>query len=77
MSTTNFYSQIFKIFYLYIIYFFFLVFLGPHLRHIEVPKLGVESELQLPGYATATATQNLSRICHLRHSSWQCQILTH
>ena len=29
-----------------VIFFFFL--LGPHLRHTEVPRLGVESELQLP-----------------------------
>ena len=34
-------------------FFFFLLFLGPHLRHMEVPKLGVESELQLLAYATA------------------------
>ena len=34
---------------------FFLCFLGPHLQHMEVPRLGVELELQLPGYATATA----------------------
>ena len=25
--------------------FFFLVFLGPHPQHMEVPRLGVESEL--------------------------------
>ena len=25
--------------------FFFFVFLGPNPRHMEVPKLGVESEL--------------------------------
>ena len=31
-------------------------FLGPHLRHTEVPRLGVGSELQLPAYTTATAT---------------------
>ena len=38
--------------------FFFLsfVFLGPHPRHREVPRLGVQSELQLPAYTTATAT---------------------
>ena len=35
-----------------------LVFLGPHLWHMEVPKLGIESELQLPAYATAIATQD-------------------
>ena len=27
------------------IYLFIFVFLGPHLQHIEVPRLGVESEL--------------------------------
>ena len=58
-------------------FFFFPAILGPYLRHMEVPKLGVESELQLPAYTTATATRNLSRICDLRHSSWQCRILTH
>ena len=26
-------------------FFFFLVFLGPYLQHVEVPRLGVESEL--------------------------------
>ena len=30
-------------------------FLGPHLRHMEVPRLGVNLELQLPAYTTATA----------------------
>ena len=33
---------------------FFFGFLEPHLWHMEVPKLGVESELQLPATATAT-----------------------
>ena len=33
----------------------FVLLLGPHPRHMEVPRLGVESELQLPAYATATA----------------------
>ena len=42
---------------------------------MEVPKSGVQLELQLPTYATATATQDPSRICDLHHSSWQCQIL--
>ena len=32
---------------------------------MEVPKLGVKSELQLPANATATAMQDLSCICHL------------
>ena len=51
------------------------VFLGPHLRHMEVPRLGVKSELQLLAYATATAIQYLSCICGLHHSSQQPQIL--
>ena len=38
---------------------------------MEVPRLGVELELLLPAYATATATQGLSRVCDLHHSSWQ------
>ena len=42
---------------------------------MEVPRLGVEWELQMPAYTTATATQDPSRICELHHSSQQCQIL--
>ena len=53
---------------------FFFCFLGPHSWHMEVPRLGVELELQLPGYATATETWDPSCICSLHHSSWQCQI---
>ena len=33
------------------------VFLGLHPRHMEVPRLGVQLELQLLAYARATATQ--------------------
>ena len=43
--------------------------------HMEVLRLGVESELQLPAYATAIATPDPSHICNLHHSSRQCQIL--
>ena len=32
-----------------------LIFLGLHQRHMEVPALGVELELQLLAYTTATA----------------------
>ena len=52
-----------------------LLLLGPHPWHMEVPKLGVESELQLPAYATATAMQDPSPIYNLHHSLQQCQIL--
>ena len=40
---------------------------------MEVPRLGIESELQLP--ATAAAMQDPSRVCDLHHSSWQHQVL--
>ena len=42
---------------------------------MEFPRLGFQSELQLPTYATATAMQDSSHICNLHHSSWQRQIL--
>ena len=42
---------------------------------MEVPRLGVESELQLLAYITTTEMQDLSHICDLHHSSLQCQIL--
>jgi len=42
---------------------------------MEVPRLGVELELQLLAYTTATATLDLSCICNLHHSSWQHRIL--
>ena len=56
--------------------FFFFCFLGPQLPHMDVPRLGVESELQLPAYitATATATWDPSYVCDPHHSSWQHQI---
>ena len=43
--------------------------------HIAVPRLGVELELQLLAYITATATQTPSCVCDLHHGSWQCRIL--
>ena len=55
--------------------FFLFSFLGPHLRHMKVPRLGVKSELQLLTYTTATETQDPSRVCNLHHSSQQHQIL--
>ena len=46
--------------FVFLFVFFFLVFLGPHPRHMEVPRLGVESELQLLTYTTATAIRDPS-----------------
>ena len=50
-------------------------FLGMHLWHMEVLRLGVELELLMLAIATATATPDLSCICNLHYSSWQCWIL--
>ena len=47
----------FSVFCLFVL--IFRVTLAAH----EVPRQGVELELQLPAYATATATQDLSHIC--------------
>ena len=44
--------------------FSFFFFLGPHLQHMEVPRLGVKSELQLSAYTTAPAMQNPSNLHH-------------
>ena len=55
--------------------FFIYCFLELHLQHMEAPRLEVKSELKLPAYSTAIAMQNLSHVCDLHHSSWQCQIL--
>ena len=60
------------VFFIFLIFHFF--FLGPHSRHMGVPRLGVDSELQLPAYAIATATPDLSHICDLHHSCQQRQI---
>ena len=46
--------------------FDFLVLLGLHPRHMEVPRIGVKWELQLPAYARATATQDPNRVCDLQ-----------
>ena len=45
------------------------------MRYMEVPRLGVESELQLPVYTTATATTDPRGICILHCSSRQHGIL--
>ena len=59
------------------ILFFFFFFLRSHWWHMEVPRLGVKLELQLPAYTTATATQDWTCLCNLHHSSRQHRILTH
>ena len=41
---------------------------------MEVPRLGVKSELQLLAYTTAIEARGLSHNCDLHQSSEQCQI---
>ena len=59
--------------------FFFLsfIFLGPLPQHMEVLRLGVKLELQLPAYATATAIRDPSQVCKLHHNSGNTRCLTH
>ena len=58
---------------LVILFFFF--FLGLHPQYMEVLSVGVQLELQLLVYTTATTMQDLSRVCDLHHRSQQCWIL--
>ena len=53
---------------------FLNIFLGLHPWQMEI-WIGVESELQLLAFGTATATQELSHFCELHHSSKQHRIL--
>ena len=54
--------------------FVLFCFLGPHPRHMEVPRLGVELELQLLACTTATAEPDPSLVYDLHHSLWQRRI---
>ena len=57
-------------------FFLFFCLFQVHTRGIwEFPRVGSESNLQLPAYATTTATQDRSHVCDLHHSSWPRQIL--
>ena len=63
-----------KLFFCFLVCFFvfFSFFLRLHLQHMEVP--GLELELQVPAYTTATATPDPSHVCDLHHSVRQHQI---
>ena len=50
---------------LWVFWVFLFFILGLHLRHVEVPRLKVKLELQLPAYIIATAMPDLSQICNL------------
>ena len=75
--STYIYTHKYTHIYIHIMYIYFggIVFLGPHLHHMEVPKLGVESELQLLAHATDTAVWDPSCVCDPNHSSQQHWIL--
>ena len=45
--------QIFSLLWVVFSHSFFFFFLGLHPWHVEVPRLGVELELELPAYTTA------------------------
>ena len=36
-------------------HFYYYYLLGPNLKHMEIPRLGVKLELQLPAYTTAAS----------------------
>ena len=56
-------------------FFLFFCFLGPYPWYMEVPRLGVLSELQPPAYPRTTATRDPRHICDLQHSSRQSRLL--
>ena len=64
-SVFLFFSHIIIFIYLFIYLF---IFLGPHPQHVEVPRLGAESELEPPAYATATRDPSLDFDLHHSHS---------
>ena len=50
--------QLYEVTLIYLnIYTYFFVFLGPHLWHMEVPRLGVKTKLQLSAYTIALQRQ--------------------
>ena len=62
-----FFLFLFTFIYLFIYLFIYFCFLGLHPQHMEVPRLGVNSELQPLAYATTM--QDLSCVCGLQYSS--------
>ena len=56
-------------------FLFFFIFLGLHPHHMKFPRLGVETDLQLLAYTTATTTRDPSHVYDLHHSSGHHRIL--
>ena len=44
------------------------------MQFMEVLRVGVEVELQLPACITVAATPDLSHVCNLHHSLWESRI---
>ena len=61
--------------FVYLCMYLFIYFLGPHLWHMDVPRLGVELELQLLAYPTATEIPDKRCACELHQSPQQRWIL--
>ena len=52
-------------------FIYLFIYFRAKVQDAEFPRLGVELELQLTAYITATAAQDLSHICDLHyHSRW-------
>ena len=67
--------KVLQFFFFFFWHLFIYLFLGLNSWHMEVPRLGVEWELQLPAYTIATAMQDPSHVCDLHHSLQQHEIL--
>ena len=61
-------------FFFYLFIYLFIYILGLRFWHMEIPRLGVESELQLLTYTTATSMWGPSHVGDLRHGSQQHRI---
>ena len=64
------YLEVFSYFVFILLLFYFICFLGLHPWYMEVPRLGVKSELQLPSLHHSHSHMGFD----LHHSSWQCRI---
>ena len=63
-------------FYIFYLFIYFLLFRAVPVAY-GVSQARVESELKPPAFTTATAMPDLSHVCNLYHSSWQCGSSTH
>ena len=63
LCTPSFTSLYFWHHYLWLYYYYYYCHFRAVPRHMEIPRLGVESELQPLAYPTATVTSDLSHVC--------------